>query len=300
MTTMPRAVRAAVTQATIVHPTSDPIAKQAKGMLDKHVALIELAAGEGVEALCLQELFNGPYFAAEQHPRWYELTEKVPDGPTIQVMRELAKRHRMVLVVPVYEQEMTGVFFNTAAVIDADGSYLGKYRKTHIPHCLPGFWEKFYFTPGDLGYPVFQTKVGTVGVYICYDRHFPEGARALGLAGAEIVFIPSATTAGHSEYLWKLEQPAHAVANGYFVGTNNRVGREAPWDIGEFYGTSYFCDPRGRILAEAGRDEDEVLVADLDLDLIGEVRTQWQFYRDRRPELYGSLGTITSRPGTGR
>jgi N-carbamoylputrescine amidase len=194
---------------------------------------------------------------------------------------------------------MTGVSFNTAAVIDADGSYLGKYRKTHIPHCLPGFWEKFYFTPGDLGYPVFDTRYARVGVYICYDRHFPEGARALGLGGAEIVFEPSATTAGHSEYLWEIEQKSHAVANGYFVGTINRVGREGPWHIGEFYGKSYFCDPRGTILAQGSRDKDELVVADLDLEVIDAVRTQWQFYRDRRPELYGSLGRIGGRHGTG-
>ena len=195
----------------------------------------------------------------------------------------------MVIIVPLYEREMSGVLYNTAAVYDADGSYLGKYRKQHIPHCKPGFWEKFYFRPGNLGYPVFETAFARVGVYICYDRHFPEGARALGLNGAEIVFNPSATTAGLSEYLWKLEQPAHAVANAYFVGAVNRVGVEAPWKIGEFYGTSYFCDPRGQVLAEAPRDKDAVVVADLDLDVIEEVRNVWQFFRDRRPDAYGAL-----------
>ena len=175
------------------------------------------------------------------------------------------------------------------AVIDADGTYLGKYRKHHIPQVAPGFWEKYYFRPGNTGYPVFQTAVGKVGVYICYDRHFPEGARILGLNGAEIVFNPSATVAGLSEYLWKLEQPAHAVANGYFVGAINRVGVEAPWNIGEFYGQSYFCDPRGKILAEGTRNTDSIVVSDLDFDLIREVRNTWQFYRDRRPETYGSI-----------
>jgi beta-ureidopropionase len=195
----------------------------------------------------------------------------------------------MVMVVPVYEEEMPGVYYNTAAVLDQDGSYLGKYRKTHIPHIAPGFWEKFYFKPGNSGYPVFATAVGNIGVYICYDRHFPEGARALGLNGAEIVFNPSATVAGLSEYLWQLEQPAHAVANGYFIGAVNRVGREQPWDIGEFYGKSYFCDPRGQITAQGSRDKDEVIVADLDLDEIRAVRTTWQFFRDRRPETYDEL-----------
>jgi N-carbamoylputrescine amidase len=286
---MPRIVKAAVTQACTALPTTDPLEHQAKAMIDKHVAMIEQAASRGVQILCLQELFYGPYFCAEQDARWYKFTEPVPEGNTVKLMQDLARRLHMVLIVPVYEVEVTGVYFNTAAVIDADGRYLGKYRKTHIPHCWPGFWEKFYFTPGNLGYPVFETAVGKVGVYICYDRHFPEGARALGLAGAEIVFIPSATVAGLSEYLWRLEQPAHAVANGYFIGTNNRVGREAPWNIGEFYGSSYFCDPRGQVLTQGSRDQDEVVIADLNLDLIHEVRATWQFYRDRRPDAYGPL-----------
>ncbi len=206
-------------------------------------------------------------------------------------MQEAAKKHGMVIIVPIYEEEITGVYYNTAAVIDADGRYLGKYRKNHIPHCAPGFWEKFYFKPGNLGYPAFDTAFARVGVYICYDRHFPEGARALGLAGAEIVFNPSATVAGLSEYLWELEQPAHAVANGYFVGAINRVGHEQPWDIGEFYGKSYFCNPRGKIIAQASRDSDELVVADLDLDQIREVRNVWQFFRDRRPETYSPLAS---------
>jgi N-carbamoylputrescine amidase len=204
-------------------------------------------------------------------------------------MQTLAKKYKMVLVVPIYEVEMTGVFFNTAAVFDADGSYMGKYRKHHIPHCHPGFWEKFYFTPGNAGYPVFETRYGRVGVYICYDRHFPEGARILGLNGAEIVFNPSATVAGLSEYLWELEQPAHAVANQYFIAAINRVGTEKPWSIGEFYGKSYFCNPRGKIVAQASRDKDELVVADLNLDEIKEVRETWQFYRDRRPESYDEI-----------
>ena len=260
-----------------------------KYMIDKHVSMIEQAAGEGVEVLCLQELFYGPYFCAEQDVRWYSMVERVPEGPTVKLMQELAKKHNMVMVVPVYEEAMAGVYYNTAAVLDHDGAYLGKYRKTHIPHLEPGFWEKFYFKPGNSGFPVFTTKIGKVGVYICYDRHFPEGARALGLNGAEIVFNPSATVAGLSEYLWELEQPAHAVANGYFVGAINRVGHEQPWDIGEFYGKSYFCNPRGQIIAQASRNRDEVLVADLDLDEIREVRGIWQFYRDRRPDAYGEL-----------
>src|SRR6201984_1486168 len=255
----------------------------------KHERLIADAAKKKVQVLGLQELFYGPYFCAEQQSRWYDLTERVPDGPTTQLMRGIAAKHKMVMVVPVYEEQMPGVYFNTAAVIDADGTYLGKYRKHHIPHCPPGFWEKFYFKPGDLGYPVFKTQFADIGVYICSARHFPEGARALGLNGAEIVFNPSATVAGLSEYLWKLEQPAHAAANGYFIAAINRVGTEAPWNIGEFYGSSYFCDPRGQIIAQASRRGDEVLTADLNLDEIADVRRTWQFFRDRRPDLYGPL-----------
>jgi len=292
---MSRIVRCGLIQASNVPGLKRSLAEVKQAMIDKHLKLIEQAARKKVKVLCLQELFYGPYFCAEQDIRWYELTERVPDGPTTKLMQKIAAKHRMVIVVPVYEEHMAGVFFNTAAVIDADGSYLGKYRKHHIPHCHPGFWEKFYFTPGDLGYPVFETKHARVGVYICYDRHFPEGARILGLHGAEIVFNPSATVAGLSEYLWELEQPAHAVANGYFVGAINRVGTEKPWCIGEFYGKSYFCNPRGKIVAQASRDKDEVLVADLDLDMILEVRKVWQFYRDRRPESYGPIVAQTGQ-----
>lgn len=265
------------------------IDKIKQSMLDKHLKFTQQAADQGVQILCFQEIFNGPYFCAEQNQNWYDAAEEVPNGKTIVKLQEAAKKHKMVLVVPVYEKEQTGIYYNTAAIIDADGSYLGKYRKSHIPQVNPGFWEKFYFRPGNLGYPTFQTRYAKIGVYICYDRHFPEGARALGLNGAEIVFNPSATVAGLSEYLWKLEQPAHAAANGYFVGAINRVGTEQPWNIGEFYGSSYFCNPRGTIISQASRDKEELLVADLNLDEIKEVRDTWQFFRDRRPETYEAL-----------
>jgi beta-ureidopropionase len=287
---MPRVVRCGVIQAgNVKSPESASLAEIRDAMIEKHLAMIADAAAKGVQILCLQELFYGPYFAAEQDPKWYAFTERVPDGPTVKLMQEQAKKHGMAMVIPVYEEEATGVYYNTAAVLDADGTFLGKYRKNHIPHCLPGFWEKFYFKPGNLGYPVFKTRFATIGVYICYDRHFPEGGRALGLHGAEIVFIPSATTSGHSDNLWNIEQTSMAIANGFFVGTNNRVGREQPWNIGEFYGSSYFCDPYGKILSQGSRDKDELVVADLDLDMIGKVRAHWQFYRDRRPETYGDL-----------
>lgn len=281
------------TKNAIVSPEggtdANAIQKIKDAMLEKHLKFTKQAHEQGVKILCYQEIFNGPYFCAEQETCWYDSAEPIPDGPTIKKLQEVAKEYQMVLVVPIYEKEQTGVYYNTAAVIDADGSYLGKYRKNHIPHVAPGFWEKFYFRPGNLGYPVFKTRYATIGVYICYDRHFPEGARALGLNGAEIVFNPSATVAGLSEYLWKLEQPAHAAANGYFIGAINRVGTEEPWNIGQFYGTSYFCDPRGQIIKEASRDGEELVVADLDLEKIKEVRNTWQFFRDRRPETYDEL-----------
>jgi N-carbamoylputrescine amidase len=286
---MSQIVKCGLIQASHAGSTKETIEKIREANVEKHLKLIDKAGKEGVQILCMQEIFTGPYFCAEQNPRWYEAVERIPDGPTTRLMQERAKKHRMVMIVPLYEEEAPGVYYNTAAVIDADGTYLGKYRKNHIPQVAPGFWEKYYFKPGNLGYPVFQTKYAKVGVYICYDRHFPEGARELGLNGAEIVFNPSATVAGLSEYLWKLEQPAHAVANAYFVGAINRVGTEAPWNIGEFYGQSYFCDPRGKMLASGSRDKDELIVADLDLDVIREVRNVWQFYRDRRPETYGGL-----------
>jgi N-carbamoylputrescine amidase len=286
---MSRIIKCGLIQAKNAAPTDAPIEEIKRINLDKHLKLIDEAANRGVKILCMQEVFTTPYFCAEQRTRWYEAVEKIPDGPTVKLMRDVARLRGMVLIVPIYEEEITGVYYNTAAVIDADGKYLGKYRKNHIPHVAPGFWEKFYFKPGNLGYPAFDTAYARIGVYICYDRHFPEGARALGLNGAEIVFNPSATVAGLSEYLWKLEQPAHAVANGYFIAAINRVGYEAPWNIGEFYGQSYFCDPRGQIIAHAPRDEDAVVVADLNLDMIREVRNTWQFFRDRRPETYTAL-----------
>ena len=284
---MARNVLVGLIQASTPFDPNWSIEKIKKAGLDKHLPLIDEAGKRGVQILGLQEIFNGPYFCPSQDPKWYEAAEAVP-GPTTEIMQAYAKKYQMAMVVPVYEREQAGVYYNTAAMIDADGSYLGKYRKTHIPH-TSGFWEKYFFKPGNMGYPVFQTRYAKVGIYICYDRHFPEGARALGLNGAEIVFNPSATVAGLSQYLWKLEQPAHAVANGYFVAASNRVGTEAPWNIGKFYGTSYIVDPRGSFLATASEDKDELVTATCDLELIEEVRRVWQFYRDRRPDAYGDL-----------
>ncbi|MGH7568870.1 MAG: nitrilase-related carbon-nitrogen hydrolase [Gemmatimonadales bacterium] len=270
-----------------INDANAPVAKVRDAMLEKHLPYIDDAGKRGVQILCLQEMFNGPYFCPSQDSKWCDLAEPIP-GPTIERLQRLAKRHDMVMIVPIYEREMAGVYYNAAAVIDADGTVLGKYRKNHIPHTA-GFWEKYFFKPGNLGYPVFRTRYATIGVYICYDRHFPEGARLLGLHGAEIVFNPSATVKGLSQHLWKLEQPAHAVANGYFMGCLNRVGTEAPWNIGQFYGSSYFVDPRGTLLAQGSEDQDELVVAEMNLDLIEEVRRTWQFFRDRRPETYEDM-----------
>jgi N-carbamoylputrescine amidase len=261
-------------------------------MIEAHIPFIEDAGKQGVQVLCFQEVFTQPYFCPSQDKKWYAAAERIPDGHTTKLMQEYAKKYNMVIVVPIYEEAMTGVYYNTAAVIDADGKYLGKYRKTHIPQVAPGFYEKFFFKPGSSDWPVFDTAYLKLGVYICYDRHFPEGWRALALNGAEYVVNPSATVAGLSQYLWKLEQPASAVANGYYVGAINRPGTEAPWNIGKFYGTSYIVNPRGEFLVEASEDKDELVVADMDMELIREVRDTWQFFRDRRPETYPLLTSI--------
>ena len=277
---MPQIVRSALVQAAW---TGDY-----ESMLETNISYAKQAANNGAGVLCFQEIFTGPYFCNVQDPSFYDLAEPIPDGPTVTAMMEVAKETSMVMVVPIYERVDEGTFYNTAAVIDADGTLLGVYRKTHIPQ-VEGFWEKFYFRPGNLGYPVFDTAVGRIGVYICYDRHFPEGWRELGLKGAKIVFNPSATTRGHSRYLWQLEQPAAAVANQYFVGAINRVGAEDLTDT-DYYGSSYFVDPRGQIVGETASDtEDEVVVRDLDMSEIEAARRHWAFYRDRRPEVYEGI-----------
>ncbi|MFD3400481.1 nitrilase-related carbon-nitrogen hydrolase [Kribbella sp. NPDC058693] len=259
-----------------------------ESMIKAHEDYARQAAAAGAKVICFQELFYGPYFCQKQDAEYYEYAESVP-GPTTERFAALAQELGMVMVLPVYEQEQPGVLYNTAAVIDADGTYLGKYRKNHIPQ-VKGFWEKFYFRPGNLGYPIFDTAVGRIGVYICYDRHFPEGWRALGLAGAKIVFNPSATSRGLSAYLWQLEQPASAVANEYFIGAINRVGIESEFGDNDFYGTSYFVDPEGKFVGDVGHDHDpELIIRDLDLGLLDTVRDRWQFYRDRRPDAYGDL-----------
>ncbi len=260
-------------------------------MLDRHERFARDAAAQGAQAICFQELFYGPYFGITQDAAYYDYAEPA-DGPIVQRFAALAKELGLVTVLPIYEKEMTGVYYNSAVLVDADGSVLGTYRKHHIPH-VDKFWEKFYFRPGNLGYPVFETAIGRVGMYICYDRHFPEGWRELGLNGAEIVFNPNATKPGLSDRLWELEQPAAAVNNQYFVAAPNRVGREDNEygdDAVTFYGRSQFCDPRGRIVGGyASATEEELVIRDLDLSLIREARDSWQFYRDRRSDSYAAI-----------
>lgn len=276
-------IKAAITQ---VAWTGDE-----ESMVAKHEELTRRAAADGAQIICFQELFHGPYFGIVQDQKYYEYAQAVP-GPLTERFTALAKELGVVLILPIYEEELPGLYYNTAAVIDSDGSYLGKYRKNHIPN-LDRFWEKFYFRPGNLGYPVFDTAVGRIGVYICYDRHFPEGWREFGLAGAELVFNPSATKPGLSNRLWELEQPAAAANNQYFVAANNRIGTETG-EFGEaavtFYGSSYFVDPRGNYVGDvASEDGEEIVLRDLDLSQVRAARNDWQFYRDRRPESYEAI-----------
>lgn len=273
-------VRAAITQ---VAWTGDK-----ESMTAKHEELARAAAGRGAQIIGFQELCYGPYFGVVQDQKYYDYVEPLP-GPTSERFQALAKELGMVIVLPIYEVANEGEYYNTAAVIDADGTLLGRYRKHHIPH-LPQFWEKFYFRPGNVGYPVFHTAVGRVGVYICYDRHFPEGWRELGLNNAQLVFNPSATKPGLSNRLWEIEQPAAAANNQYFIAANNRIGREEQ-EFGDqavtFYGSSYFVDPRGNYVgAVASSDEEELVIRDLDFAEIKRARDDWQFYRDRRPDSY--------------
>ena len=273
---MTETVRCALIQTTGITPRDEMMAQQ--------TILIRNAAAQGAQIIGLQELATGPYFCQNESDEWFDLAESVPDGPTTSEMTALAAELEVALVVPLFEED-DNFFYNTAVVIDADGTFLGRYRKTHIPYAKT-YREKYYFKPGNTGFPVFSTRFAKIGVYICYDRHFPEGARALGKNGAEIVFIPSAT-GGRSKQYWHIEQRGHAIANGYFVATSNRVGKESTGP-NEFYGHSYFCDPYGRILSEAG-EEEEVLIADIDLSSLRATHVDMPFWRDRRPETYDDL-----------
>jgi len=252
--------------------------------LDKTETLLEQAQAEGAQIVCLQECFNTWFFAQRIDPDSQDLAEPV-DGPSLSRMRAAAKRLKMHIIVPFYERVMPGELYNSTVLINDEGEIVGGYRKHHLP-MSSHFNEKFYFRPGNLGFPVFDTPMGRVGIMICYDRHFPEAARALGLAGAEYVFIPTATTTrGFSRSVWEPELRGHAIANGYWVAGVNRVGVERE---STYYGASVMIDPIGKVHAQAG-DSEEVLVCDLPRERVEEVRKMWPFYRDRRPDAYSSL-----------
>lgn len=254
--------------------------------MEKALRLIDEAAGKGANIVALQELFNTPYFPnrPRDSQKYFAMAETIP-GPTIDRVADKAREHNMVIMAPIYEREMAGVYYNSAAVIGPDGELIGVYRKMHIPHS-DDYIEKYYFKPGNLGFPVFDTPFGKIGVLICYDRHFPEGARALGLAGAEILLIPVASPRPTASEVFVKELMGMAIANQYFVAAVNRVGVELKE---EFYGTSLVCDPRGNIIAQAGSKEDEVLVTEIDLAQVETTRNNWLFYRDRRPDAYDAL-----------
>ena len=248
-------------------------------------SLIRRAATEHkAQILLLPEVFHELFFITDLDGKYFDKAEPIP-GPITEMMSKLARELGVVIVAPIFESVDRSVYYNSAAVIDADGSLLGVYRKTHIP-LNTIFYEKLYFKPGNLGYPVFNTRFGKVGILICHDRHYPEGARALALNGAEFLLIPSATPdKSLSVRVWEKELCAHAIFNEYFVAGLNRVGPEGKF---VYYGRSVIFDPAGELLAQAGPDE-EILVADCDLDLITKRRRAWQFYRDRRPDTYGIL-----------
>ena len=246
--------------------------------------MIRQAARQGGEVILLPEVFHELFFITSLDMSVFDKAEPIP-GPITERMQALAAELGAVVVAPVYESVGSSVYYNSAAVIDADGSLLGVYRKNHIPLSTK-FYEKLYFKPGNLGYPVFETRFGRLGILICHDRHYPEGARALGLNGAEILLVPSATpTASLSVRVWEKELAAHAIFNEYYVAGLNRVGTEGEYS---YYGRSVILDPTGEIMAQAGAGE-EVLIAACDLDEIVERRRAWQFYRDRRPDTYGVL-----------
>jgi len=246
--------------------------------------MVRKAAGQGAQVILLPEVFHEFFFIMSLDMSIFDKSEPIP-GPITDQMQALSQELGVVIVAPIYESVGSSVYYNSAAVIDADGSLLGVYRKNHIPLSTK-FYEKLYFKPGNLGYPVFDTKFGRVGILICHDRHYPEGARALGLNGAEILLVPSATpTASLSVRVWEKELAAHAIFNEYFVGGLNRVGTEGDYT---YYGRSVMFDPTGEIIAQAGEGE-ECLISECDLDMIVSRRRAWQFYRDRRPDTYGVL-----------
>jgi N-carbamoylputrescine amidase len=267
--------------------------------LAKTLAATERAAKQGAKIICTQELFRSQYFCQSEDHKYFKLAEPIP-GPTTQAFQKIAKKHRAVIIASLFEKRAAGVYHNTAAIIDADGSLLGIYRKMHIPDD-PLYYEKFYFTPGDLGFRAWQTKYAKIGVLVCWDQWYPEGARLTALQGAEILFYPTAIGWHPGEKkkhgalqhdAWETIQRGHAIANGLYVAAVNRVGYEGPPEHGlEFWGGSFVSDPFGQILAEASHDREETLIVECDPRRIEEVRRNWPFLRDRRIDAYGGIAS---------
>lgn len=259
---------------------------------------IEEAAKNGAQIICTQELFRSQYFCQSENHDYFKLAEPIP-GPSTAAMQKLAKKHKAVIIASLFEKRASGVYHNTAAIIDADGTLLGKYRKMHIPDD-PLYYEKFYFTPGDLGFRAWQTRYGRIGVCVCWDQWYPEAARLTAMQGAEILFYPTAigwhpsekaTHGANQHSAWETIQRSHAVANGCYVAAVNRVGLEQPvgGDGIEFWGQSFVAGTSGQILSKASVDKEETLIVPVDLNLVDQTRTQWPFLRDRRIETYGDL-----------
>ncbi|HYM09445.1 MAG TPA: carbon-nitrogen hydrolase [Bryobacterales bacterium] len=267
--------------------------------LARAIERIGEAARQGAQVVCLQELFRSQYFCQREDPALFDLAEPIP-GPTTEALAATARRSQVVIVASIFERRAPGVYHNTVAVLDADGSLVNLYRKTHIPDD-PLYYEKYYFTPGDLGYPVFETRAGRIAALVCWDQWYPEAARLVALRGAQVLFYPTAIgwhpceKAQHGEAqhdAWKTIQRAHAIANGIYVAAVNRVGHEGPASAGlEFFGGSFVCDPFGVVLAEASREREEILYAECDPARIEEVRRNWPFLRDRRVDTYGALAS---------
>jgi N-carbamoylputrescine amidase len=276
------------------------VAPDPRANLKKTVALIERAAKRGAQIICTQELFRSQYFCQSEDHKNFLLAEKIP-GPSTDAFQKLAKKYRVVIIASLFEKRASGVYHNTAAVIDADGSLLGIYRKMHIPDD-PLFYEKFYFTPGDLGFKAWQTKYAKIGTLVCWDQWYPEAARLTAMQGAEILFYPTAIgwhPAEKKKYgikqhgAWETIQRAHAVANGCYVAVTNRIGLEVLEGVGgngiEFWGQSFIAGTSGEIIAKAGSDKEEILIAPVDLANVDVTRTHWPFLRDRRIDAYGDL-----------
>jgi N-carbamoylputrescine amidase len=276
------------------HATADP-----QENLQRQMALLEQAADRGAQILCTQELYRAPYFCQEEDHANFALAEEIPNGPSTQAFAALAKKKGVVIVGSLFEKRAAGLYHNTAVILDADGTLLGRYRKMHIPDD-PHFYEKFYFTPGDLGFKAWDTRFGRIGVLVCWDQWYPEAARLTALQGAQILFYPTAIgwhPAEKAEYgeaqhsAWETIQRSHAVANGCYVASINRIGHEKPYggDGLEFWGQSFVADTSGRIMAKAPLDQEEILIVEIDLAKVDQTRTHWPFFRDRRIDAYGDL-----------